>query len=109
MTSWKVKLGGALGMLATSLIGLSLVPGSTSMTAAENTKWILIFGLVLQAASHFFLLFGRDNDTTSEDVAKVKLDRLLAKSDVELVTSDADTAEMKKLQARIESVEPAKP
>lgn len=108
MTSWKVKLGGALGMLATSLIGLSIVPGSTSMTAAENTKWILIFGLVCQAASHFFLLFGRDNDTTSEDVAAIRLSKLLDKS-LDRVTTPSDTAEIKKLQARIESVEPVKP
>lgn len=108
MTSWKVKLGGALSSLGATLAGLGLIPGSTSMTAAENLKWVVIAGVILQAAGGFFLSLGRDNDTTSEDVAAVKLRALLAKTDVQPVASAADTEEIKKLQARIESVEPVK-
>lgn len=102
MTSWKVKLGGALSSLGATLSGIGLIPGSTSMTAAENLKWVVIAGVILQAAGGFFLSLGRDNDTTSEDVAAVKLQRLMAKDD----PTTADTDEMTKLQARIESAEP---
>lgn len=108
MTSWKMKLGGALSSLGVTLSGIGLIPGSTSMTAAENLKWVVIAGVILQAAGGFFLSLGRDNDTTSEDVAAVKLEKLLAKEDANTITP-ADDAEIKKLQARIESVEPTKP
>lgn len=104
-----MKLGGALSSLGVTLSGIGLIPGSTSMTAAENLKWVVIAGVILQAAGGFFLSLGRDNDTTSEDVAKVKLEKLLVKSDEQPRISVADTEEIKKLQARIESVEPAKP
>lgn len=109
MTSWKVKLGGALSSLGVTLSGIGLIPGSTNMTAAENLKWVVIAGVILQAAGGFFLSLGRDNDTTSEDVAAVKLSKLLAKADVKTAISTADTEEIKKLQARIESVEPVNP
>jgi DNA-binding response OmpR family regulator len=41
-------IGGTVTNIGSALIGLAIVPGSTSMTAAEDMKWVLIAGFVLQ-------------------------------------------------------------
>lgn len=69
MTSWKTTIGGSLQAAGTAMMGISLVPGSTSMNAAEDLKWVLIVGTILSAVGGQLLgLAARDNNVTSEQV-----------------------------------------
>jgi len=64
MKNWKTTLGGSLSALGTTLMGAGVVPSLTSMTAAENLKWLVITGFVVQALGGFFSsLFAADQST----------------------------------------------
>ena len=64
MKNWKTTLGGSLSALGTTLMGVSIVPSLTSMTAAENLKWLVITGFIIQAVGGFFAnLFSADQSS----------------------------------------------
>ena len=59
--SWKTTLGGSLNALGTTLVGVGVVPSLTSMASAEDLKWVVITGFVLQGLGQFFgSLFAAD-------------------------------------------------
>lgn len=47
-SNWRTNLGSTVQSIGTSLIGLGVVPSLTSMTAAEDLKWVIITGYILQ-------------------------------------------------------------
>ncbi len=59
--SWKTTLGGSLNALGTTLVGVGVVPSLTSMASAEDLKWVVITGFILQGLGQFFgSLFAAD-------------------------------------------------
>lgn len=71
MKNWKTSLGGAFQSLGTGLMGAGIVPSLTSMTAAEELKWVVIAGFVLNAVGGFFAhLFSVDSTSIHQTVEK---------------------------------------
>lgn len=62
MRNWKTNLGGALHTIGTTLMGIGLVPGSTDIHAAEQLKWVVTTGFILNAiGGGAGLLFAQDS------------------------------------------------
>jgi len=71
MRSWKTTLGGACSALGTFLMGIGIVPSLTNVAAAEELKWLVISGFVLQGIGNFFAhLFSVDQVSVGRIVEK---------------------------------------
>lgn len=66
MTNWRTNLGGALGVLGTTLIGIGVVP-QLSGTPSKFLTYTAIAGFFISAAGKFFhALFSADAKTVTD-------------------------------------------
>jgi len=78
--SWKTTLGGSFQAMGTILMGVGLVPGLTSMEAAEQLRWLVVTGLICQALGAFFAnLFAADSAVVVKMIEKSGGDTAWAK------------------------------
>lgn len=71
MTNWRTNLGGALGALGTTLIGVGVVP-QLGGTPSKFLTYMAVSGFIISALGKFFTaLFAADAATVASTSAKV--------------------------------------
>jgi len=71
MKNWKTNLGGAISILATSLLGIGLVPGLVDLPA-QTLKYIALAGFLLSAIGKgVTALFAADASVVNNVAASV--------------------------------------
>lgn len=78
MTNWRTNLGGALGALGSTLVGVGVVP-QLAGTPSKLLTWTAVIGFACSAAGKFFTaLFAAD--AKSVDQAKCQIAELQKRS-----------------------------
>lgn len=88
MTNWRTNLGGALGALGSTLVGVGVVP-QLSGTPNKTLTVIATIGFVISASGKFFTaLFAADAKASAQAVADLQNQISAVKNDTAQISKN---------------------